>query len=520
MRETEHLTDGRDGTESAHAPSSAPPATSREDDHPPIPALVSDLRAHRGALQKQTEEIARLHDEVVAAAARESRDIIAGAARDVRRILLNARRDLLVLAAQVQEVTGRRIQDLDSTDSPALTGDIARHVRGEARSEIEALQAEAAALRASLGHRATPEPQPAEPLAAPSADAAEEVVSDEEPAVPLQTFHSGARPGALLARSAVFVAAFAAIGVLVVAASLWVGRDRTAINVPAASRARTTPPRAPAVTPPEASVSRVVTSPPWLAFETRRTVWLRILVDDQEDRGALVEAGTRREIPSGERVSVRAGDAGAVMISENGGEPTPLGRDGQVLTRTFVARAQAPPAQASPAQASPAPAPERSPAVNVPAPSRPAAVAAQPAAAPTPSTGSTPPSRSAPAATEKEAPPSADVAIAQAAERWLSAYFAQDTATMQAAAGGTATVSDERAPGKRPRPDRPVRRVLEQVKVLVVGNDAVYTAQLRESEQAVEMPQTYTSLLSAVWERTLPGTWRLISVQLTASDGS
>ena len=78
-----------------------------------VPALIHDYRAQRDAWREQARNLARMREEVLAAADREARDIVTAARADVRQILLKARRDLLVLAAQVR--AAGRLGDADDT---------------------------------------------------------------------------------------------------------------------------------------------------------------------------------------------------------------------------------------------------------------------------------------------------------------------------------------------------------------------------------------------------------------------
>ena len=139
-----------------------------------VPALIHDYRAQRDAWRQQARNLARMREEVLAAADREARDIVTAARADVRQILLKARRDLLVLAAQVR--AAGRLGDADDTPDTvtylpaddlgnardALT--TARHdvrrVLDESRPELEGLAAEGDALRAALRQQRPPAPAP------------------------------------------------------------------------------------------------------------------------------------------------------------------------------------------------------------------------------------------------------------------------------------------------------------------------------------------------------------------------
>lgn len=69
-----------------------------------------------------------------------------------------------------------------------------------------------------------------------------------------------------------------------------------------------------------------------------RPVWIRVTVDGRRTIEREVPADFRTTIDADRAVAVRAGDAGALMVGENGGPPAPLGRTGQVVTRIFPSR--------------------------------------------------------------------------------------------------------------------------------------------------------------------------------------
>jgi Domain of unknown function (DUF4115) len=73
-----------------------------------------------------------------------------------------------------------------------------------------------------------------------------------------------------------------------------------------------------------------------LSLEVRRPAWLRVNVDGEADLGRTYQQGERRTIQATREILLRAGDAGAVLVSLGGGSPVPLGPDGQVRTRRFA----------------------------------------------------------------------------------------------------------------------------------------------------------------------------------------
>jgi hypothetical protein len=64
-------------------------------------------------------------------------------------------------------------------------------------------------------------------------------------------------------------------------------------------------------------------------------VWVRITVDGMTDAGRVFAAGERRDI-TGNRVSVRAGNAGALTVSADGAPVALFGPEGVPLTRDFA----------------------------------------------------------------------------------------------------------------------------------------------------------------------------------------
>jgi hypothetical protein len=75
-------------------------------------------------------------------------------------------------------------------------------------------------------------------------------------------------------------------------------------------------------------------------LRTERESWLRVTVDGERRFERLVPAGEVFVLDGASAISVRAGDAGAVTVSVNGAPPAVMGRDGQVIDRTFEAAPQ------------------------------------------------------------------------------------------------------------------------------------------------------------------------------------
>ena len=107
---------------------------------------------------------------------------------------------------------------------------------------------------------------------------------------------------------------------------------------PAASPGASTAPAAPAPSAPSAP-GRAAAPPASAAameISTTRDVWMRVTVDGLRTVERVVPGNTRIPIAAGGRIVIRAGDAGAVRVSIAGKDQGPLGRDGEVATRTFT----------------------------------------------------------------------------------------------------------------------------------------------------------------------------------------
>jgi hypothetical protein len=407
-----------------------------------VPALIHDYRAQRDAWREQARNLARMREEVLAAADREARDIVSTARADVRRILLKARRDLLVLAAQVR--AAGRIGDTDDTPETvnllprddlgnvgnALT--TARHdvrrVLDESRPELEGLASEGEALRAALRqHSPTPPVLEARrrnassvmqsPYSVPGDDAfAEQPVDFEFSTIPSEegsdfTVTHARRPARAL------LAAAATIGGLALMGTGWwlfgpssepaaakpvaanVSRESTSSATTAKGSPSTAVSRSAATAPTTERRSPIPEGrgPLSIRLATRGSSWIRLTADGRVVSERLFKAGETQQIRASREISVRAGDAGAVTVAVDGRPPVALGREGEVVTRRFEvqgARAQQAPAPTAttarpevPVAQRPAPTPTALSA----APSNTQAVRVTESPATAPSLGSTPP---------------------------------------------------------------------------------------------------------------------------------
>ena len=75
---------------------------------------------------------------------------------------------------------------------------------------------------------------------------------------------------------------------------------------------------------------------------TVRPVWLRVIADGERVVERELPAGTRIPFEAQKTIVIRTGDAGAVRLTIRGEDQGTLGRDGQVVTRSFTVPAGTP----------------------------------------------------------------------------------------------------------------------------------------------------------------------------------
>jgi Domain of unknown function (DUF4115) len=362
-----------------------------------------------------------------------------------------------------------------------------------------------------------------------------------------------------------FVALFVAVGLVVLGGSVWWVRahdNPSTTSEPPSRSAESPSPVARAAAPSTASastsapvpVSKDGASPLSLAVEARRQSWIRATVDGESDPGRTYAAGEKLQLNARHGISLRVGDAGAVYVSVNKGATAPLGQNGQVMTKQFVAEARsssdsgapvlsgpvpaapkpvAPPASVPTASNTPpAPAPIP-PLVQSPPPQQAAAIAAPapvpalarrdtaPAASPrtesatvassqptVPAMPPVPPPTVPPAASNAS-PASAVVA---AARQWLDAYHRQERSTMAALSTENLQLADERRAEERFPAGADVNRSLDRVSVQIAADTAVLTAVMTErGDTGAER----VSPISQVWIFS-GGQWRVKQVRLVS----
>lgn len=378
-----------------------------------FPSLIHDYRAQRDAWREQARNLARMREEVLAAADHEARGIVSTARADVRRILLKARRDLLVLAAQVR-AAGRLGEGEDTIDAPnflpaddfgqahnALT--TARHdirrVLDESRPELEGLASEGEALRAALHHHQPADARPADVRRHVSRLPVQDIPQDGFAEAPADfdfiSIDADESPELSIRQPRfpmrALVAAAASFGALaLMGTGVWMfwpsGRDSSQTDTSAAAAAAPKTAARNSASPAVRTPIPEPRSPLSIRLSAKETSWVRITADGRVTAERIFRPGETENIGAVREVSIRAGDAGAVTVAVDGRQPVALGREGEVVTRRFTvqasrveATAPAPVAAAPrnpPAPVVQAPTQRQTPASMTPAPA--AAIAALP----------------------------------------------------------------------------------------------------------------------------------------------
>lgn len=531
-------------TPDEEAPPTAPPL-------PSVPSLIGDYWAHQRALTERATELARLREEVLAAADGESRRIVASARGEIRQALVKARRDLLELAAQVEAMAPdqARLEHADSAASSQDTqpGDLrgayetftaarrdARHVFTEAQSDLDSLENDADAVRSrAMGLPSSPStsvPHSGSPPRDP-----DEV---REPVPARAPFSLPLAPVGVPRSMAAFLVVFGVVGVSIAGATLWWVRGsapQTSLHAdaPPAGSGATEPGRVPIEAPPESPVPVAERpSPPAadgdssLQLTVQRPSWIRAIVDGRVTSARLFEPGETLQVSGSHHVSIRAGDAGGVLVSVDGGKPTAFGADGRAATREFTLGA---PVEAAALLPSPSDvAPSRQPEAIVtsfsapPAPGddgarlppRAVTLAAQdPIRAPEPPRGVSQPAGPI-SPPQAPAVPSPNQEILSAADRWMNAYFREDQSVIASLSDERLSVSDERTVAERRQGSS--QRSFADASVQIFGESAIFTARLTDGTSGADpAAKASEAFVSQIWTRR-SGTWRLTDVRIVS----
>lgn len=199
-----------------------------------VSELLSEYRQRQDELRQRTEEVARLFEQVLAAADQQSARIIAAAQADIRRAIIVARREMLALAAQVEEAreAERRSFQPNMTADAAVDqlkermigkADDLREAIAEAHTGLDSLPS---LLPVTAARTPSAPAETAEPLAIAatpgSRGAAPLEVNDAAEMRPgLSETETLASPGHTRRLASTVVALFSAIGVGVVVLTMW-----------------------------------------------------------------------------------------------------------------------------------------------------------------------------------------------------------------------------------------------------------------------------------------------------------
>lgn len=148
-------------------------------------------------------------------------------------------------------------------------------------------------------------------------------------------------------RRPAFIAPLLALVLVAAGAAWWLLRPAAPAAPPDAAPAVSSPEAASPATPPAGDATpapgAVVPAPapavppaPAAELTTSRTVWVRVIVDGERVLERELPANARIPLTPAKTIVIRTGDAGAVRLTIAGADQGPLGREGQVVTRTFT----------------------------------------------------------------------------------------------------------------------------------------------------------------------------------------
>jgi hypothetical protein len=180
------------------------------------------------------------------------------------------------------------------------------------------------------------------------------VDSDTEPIAWTAPKRQAIDPSALLnsTRGRIALAAAGLLVVVLLVTWMWSGSaSEVPSGEPAAAPAAQTAPSSntPAATPtPTTSTPTPTpvasTGPPRalnIVLVTSRPVWTRVIVDDRKVIERVLPGSQTIPLGADRAIAIRAGDAGAIRLVVDGKDIGVLGRDGQIASRAFTARAPA-----------------------------------------------------------------------------------------------------------------------------------------------------------------------------------
>lgn len=84
------------------------------------------------------------------------------------------------------------------------------------------------------------------------------------------------------------------------------------------------------------NLTRATRAPVQVDVALERRSWMQVTVDGTSDFEGIMEEGSTQTWQAEESITVLAGDAGAVSLAANGGEPTIMGEDGSIAELTVT----------------------------------------------------------------------------------------------------------------------------------------------------------------------------------------
>jgi hypothetical protein len=452
----------------------------------------------------------RFRNELVSAAEEEAAAIVESARREITTVVRRARRDLLLIRAQLHlcgvEPSEQALIDggetgADHAAASSLDGTVPRDAVVVSRTHV---------LRDVVADATTQ-----------LAELSDVLPADERTGIAV----SGTSPTKATATGVLTVPRVIGAGVLALlvlgGVTVWTYRSRPiSTGTPAPETVATTAsptteaaqplPESAAAVPPTAIQSESVASARIL-LQTTRAVWMRVDVDGTGDTGRLYPAGTTKAVNPEREVVIRAGDAGAVLLSVGGAAPAALGSAGQVVTR----RVSVGPPPAAIRSAEPSIAPPQAPTASV-----------SPSSSPTPLFTTEPPPSQAtavtvpvsqplalpPAPAEKSADTIRNAEILARHTQWLDAYARGDRAAARNFTTDGFSLRDERT-GRdgRPAAGTITPAQVSDIRIDVAGVGAVLSARVHSAVDGV----VNESLLSEIWIRGDQQQWSLMGVRIT-----
>jgi hypothetical protein len=345
--------------------------------------LIADFHARHEAWRRQGENLERLRADARTAAAVEAAAILTTARGDIRRIIVDARRALLVLTAQLQAITQQPGGQADDESSDEGSGENVPYSVLQARRDLARLLTD---MRPELDDLTAQTEQFAEPPVSISAPAAAEPplvpaveindvehdaalaaiaplfeheldgdrVVEDLPAAPAVVHVPAGPKSGLRFDSRGTAIVVAVLGLTVLGGGGWwlsgyVRAEGLAPPLASIPRAQTTPEwwqteAMPTLTaslvalPTAATVRSAITAPNAVSLdvELRRAAWVECVVDGGLPMSRTFQAGETFQLLGNRGISITVRDAGAVVVSLNGGPRGPLGPDGQILSRHFM----------------------------------------------------------------------------------------------------------------------------------------------------------------------------------------